>query len=205
MSVKIDLKIFLLAIIFYFTKQIELYAIIMIFAFIHELGHMICGIVLGFKPQSIKVTPFGFQICFKINHKENRHLSKIAIAFAGPAINILIALICIIISYIYICKIPIIIYANLLLAIFNLLPIYPLDGGRILQEIIHIKKGREKTYKITNLVSKATVIILTIATSIIILYIHNLAFLVILSYLWYLVIKNEQNYRIKKKLYKLIS
>lgn len=49
MSVKIDLKIFLFAIIFYFTKQIKIYALLMILALVHELGHLVCGICLGLK------------------------------------------------------------------------------------------------------------------------------------------------------------
>lgn len=65
MSIKIDLKIFLFAILFWFTKQIRLYAVLMIFALVHELGHMICGLILGLKPGSMKVNPFGFQILFK--------------------------------------------------------------------------------------------------------------------------------------------
>lgn len=65
MSIKIDLKIFLFAILFWFTKQIKLYAVLMIFALVHELGHMICGLILGLKPESMKVNPFGFQILFK--------------------------------------------------------------------------------------------------------------------------------------------
>ena len=65
MSVKIDLKIFLFAIIFYFTKQIKIYALLMILALVHELGHLVCGICLGLKLKSIKITPVGFQILFK--------------------------------------------------------------------------------------------------------------------------------------------
>lgn len=97
-----------------------------------------------------------------------------------------------------------VIYANLLLAIFNLLPIYPLDGGRILQEIIHIQKGRQKAYEITNYVAKVTIVFLTIITSIVILYIHNIAFIIIIAYLWYLVIKHDKIYRIKKQIYEKI-
>ena len=55
MSVKIDLKIFLFAIIFYFTKQIKIYALLMILALVHELGHLVCGICLGLKLKSIKI------------------------------------------------------------------------------------------------------------------------------------------------------
>lgn len=69
MSVKIDLKIFLFAIIFYFTKQIKIYALLMILALVHELGHLVCGICLGLKLKSIKITPVGFQILFKIIYR----------------------------------------------------------------------------------------------------------------------------------------
>ena len=41
MRFRIDLKIFLFLILFYFTKQIETYVIIIVFAIIHELGHLI--------------------------------------------------------------------------------------------------------------------------------------------------------------------
>ena len=50
-----------------------------------------------------------------------------------------------------------------------------------------------------------TVIILTILTSITILYIHNIAFIIILAYLWYWNIQNEKTYRLKKKVYETIN
>lgn len=57
MKFRIDLKIFAFLILFYFTRQIEIYALVMIFAIIHELGHLVVGIVLGFKPQNIELIP----------------------------------------------------------------------------------------------------------------------------------------------------
>ena len=206
MSVKIDLKIFLFAIIFYFTKQIKIYALLMILALVHELGHLVCGICLGLKLKSIKITPVGFQILFKNNiqdynikiQKGNEIcIKKIAIAFAGPLVNIFIAIIAFYLPENIVAHKETIIYANLLLAIFNLLPIYPLDGGRIVKEIIMIKDGTKLAYEKINNISKVTVIIITIITSIIILKIHNIAILIILTYLWYLNIKNEKEYKVK--------
>ena len=50
MRFRIDLKIFIFLIIFYFTKQIEIYAMIMLFALIHELGHLLaCLLYTSFK------------------------------------------------------------------------------------------------------------------------------------------------------------
>ena len=37
-----------------------------------------------------------------------------------------------------------VVYSNLLLMVFNLLPIYPLDGGRIIKGILHIYLGKIK-------------------------------------------------------------
>lgn len=50
-----------------------------------------------------------------------------------------------------------------------------------------------------------SVILLTILTSITILYIHNIAFIIILAYLWYLNIQNEKTYKLKKKVYETIN
>lgn len=47
MRFRIDLKIFLFLILFYFTKQIETYVIIIVFAIIHELGHLMAGLIMG--------------------------------------------------------------------------------------------------------------------------------------------------------------
>ena len=66
MRFRIDLKIFLLLILFYFTNQIEIYAMIMFFAILHELGHLIAGLLLGMKPQKIEIVPYGLSISFKL-------------------------------------------------------------------------------------------------------------------------------------------
>ena len=49
MSIKIDLKIFLFLFLFLLTSQIEIYIILMIFAILHEIGHLIAGLILKFK------------------------------------------------------------------------------------------------------------------------------------------------------------
>ena len=57
MRITIDLKIFLFALIFVITNQIKFYAILMIYAVIHELGHLVCGLILKLKPESFNITP----------------------------------------------------------------------------------------------------------------------------------------------------
>ena len=212
MRFRIDLKIFIFLILFYLTKQVEIYAMIMIFALVHEIGHLLAGLAVGMKPEKIEIMPLGVSISFKINVKDyNRkirkgntlELKKIMVAMAGPITNFIIILITCNLK-IEIVKSIIIIYTNFLIMIFNLLPIYPLDGGRILKGILHICFGKRKADKYTNNISKIMIIIITAISSILILYIQNIAIFLIDMYLWYLVIKENSKYKNREEIYKKI-
>ena len=212
MRFRIDLKIFIFLILFYFTKQIEIYAMIMIFAIIHEIGHLLAGLLMGMKPEKIEIMPFGVSISFKINVKEynkkikkgNRlEIKKMIVALAGPITNFIIILITSNLK-IDLIKSMLIIYTNFLIMIFNLLPIYPLDGGRILKIILHIILGKRKSEKYTNIISKITVIVITAISSILILYVHNISIFLIDMYLWYLVLKENTIYKKREEIYKKI-
>lgn len=215
MNITINLKIFLFAIIFYFTKQIEIYAILMFFAFIHEMGHLICGIVLGLKPKALKIMPLGISIEFsvicndynkKIKNGNLLTIKKMIIALAGPITNFIIVGICILLkNYINSNVCNQIIYANILIALFNLLPIYPLDGGRGLKYLIHIFKGNKKSIEHTKLISNITIIIMTMSASIGIYYYKNIAILFIIVYLWILTIIENKKYNTKRRIYEIIE
>ena len=213
MRFRIDLKIFIFLIIFYFTKQIEIYAMIMLFALIHELGHLLAGLLMGMKPEKIELMPFGVSISFKIKVEEYNkkikkgnmlEIKKILVALAGPLTNFIIIVIASNIN-IDLFKALIIIYTNFLIMIFNLLPIYPLDGGRILKGILHINFGIQKSEFYTNIISKITVTIITILSSVLILYIHNIAIALIDMYLWYLIIKEDIIYKKREKILENIN
>ena len=183
----------------------------MLFAIFHELGHMLAGIILGFKPDTIEIMPFGLSIGFegkvenynkKVGKATKLTLKKLLIALSGPLTNLFFILIFSIfpISFFGIER-QIIIYANILIGIFNLIPIYPLDGGRIAKCLLHIFCGKRESYNYTNKISFATVILLTVISSIAIIYLKNIAILIILSYLWYLVIRENKRYNKKQELY----
>ena len=193
MSFKIDLKIFLFFILFYFTKQVESYVVIILFAIIHELGHLIAGLALGMKPESIKLMPYGLSLSFKLIPKDYNkkvgegnllEIKKVIVAAAGPLTNLLIILI---VSYINLNLFSniMIIYANFLIMIFNLIPIYPLDGGRILRGIIHMIVGKKEAEKYINIISFITLLIISFFASIGIYYIKNISLFFIIIFLIY--------------------
>ena len=207
MRFRIDLKIFLFIILFCISKQIEIYIIMIIFAFLHEIGHLIAGLILRLKPEKIEIIPVGLTVSFKvdiegINKKKGNGnmfvIKEIIVAIAGPIVNLLIFIITLLNeekTYLN----NLIMYSNLLIFIFNLIPIYPLDGGRILKGILHIIFGKRTSYKITYDISIISNIILTAICSIAILYYKNIAIFLIVAYVWIILIREINRYnRIKK-------
>ena len=190
MTIKIDLKIFAFILLFFISGQSNIYLILLAFAIIHELGHLVCGLIFGLKPLSIKIMPVGLSILFdKTNVKWWKEL---LIAVSGPLLNITLAII------FFFCddftKRETFIYANILIGVFNLFPIIPLDGGRILKSVLK-KICEEEAEKYTYKISNAVIIILTAIASIGTFYLKNIAIPVIMAYIWIIAIKENKSYK----------
>jgi len=215
MQIKINLKIFIFIIIFWLTRQIEMYGLLMIFAFFHELGHLFTGVILGFRPQSLSINPVGLSVSFKIKAEDYNEkvkngnmlaLKQLCIALGGPVVNFILVILFMSFDWeIFNISREFIIYSNMLIGLFNLIPIYPLDGGRVLKNLLHILDGLKNSYIYTNMISNISVIILTIFSSIIIVYLKNVSIIIILAYLWYLVLNENKMFIQKMKMYRIIE
>lgn len=200
LKIKVDLKIFLIIILYILTQNIEVFAMSFIFILLHELGHAITGIILGLKIKKININVFGLSIEFE-NYGKERINNKIIIDMAGPFINI----ISFIIAVIFKNEEIEIVYINILLAIINLLPIYPLDGGRIVKNVLLKKYNYKQVVGYTEKISKDILIIITAISSILILYIKNVGIFLVIIYLWSIALKEWKKNQIIKRAFQAIQ
>jgi len=108
----------------------------------HELSHALMARAEGIEIEEIVLHPFGGLARLR-NEPENPR-AEFRIAVAGPAASFLFALVSFILllpammsDYPTIAGVFLLLCAgNLLLAVFNLFPGYPLDGGRVLRAIL---------------------------------------------------------------------
>ena len=98
-----------------------------------------------------------------------------------------------------------IIYTNLLLFVFNLLPIIPLDGGKIMIEILKIIY--KENFKVQNIlaVSKFFLFIFSFLYSIAIIKVKNIYIIFLILYLWYLYYIEEKKILLYEKTIKIID
>lgn len=198
MKAKVDLKIFFILLLYTLTQKVEIFTITFIFIILHEIGHIVSGILLGLKINKLQLNIAGISLEFK-NYGKERKINNIIIDLAGPLINLISAIIGIFI------KLEIIIYVNAMLFIINMLPIYPLDGGRVLKNILLYKNTYKQTIKTMETISKYTLIILSIFASILILSFKNISIFILVIYLWGIYIKERHKNQLIKRVYQTIE
>lgn len=191
MRIRIDLKILLFIGLFYFTNQLKIYLIIMFFTLFHELGHMLIALLLKKRVYKIEVTPFGFCISFTTNIEQSP-IEELLISIAGPITSFLLAILFYNIDVTYFSKQEVV-YSNILIGLFNLIPIFQLDGARIIKSLIQTKYGLIKAQIISEKISDITIVLITVICSILVFYYRNLAFFLICIFLWICVLKEKMS------------
>lgn len=125
----------------------------MIIIIIHEIGHLVPAIYYKWKIEKITILPFGGLTIF--NEDINRPLKEeFIILITGPLFQIIF-------TYIMKNNIELLNISKEILY-FNLLPIYPLDGSKIINIILNKICSFKKSHLITLYLSVITIIFLTI-------------------------------------------
>ena len=97
---------------------------------LHELGHALAARRYGIATRSITLFPFGGIAA--LERMPTTPKRELVVALAGPAVNVVIALLLLPIVMLTGWGVNLL-WINLMLVAFNLLPAFPMDGGRVLR------------------------------------------------------------------------
>ena len=122
---------------------------------LHELGHALAARWYGIRTQDITLYPIGG--IARLERIPERAWPEIVIAMAGPMVNVIIALL--LVPLVILNGIAIhhwwpstgdpihaflvrVLFSNVLLVLFNLIPAFPMDGGRVFRALLSLFTDR---------------------------------------------------------------
>ena len=143
----------LLCCVFIYYGYVGLLCSYLLCLIIHELAHALMASRFGYRLNHIKMMPHGASIGG--NNMYFSYRDEIFIALAGPLSNFVLCILVLSlwwlfpISYVYTLDFFV---ANLVVGTINLLPVYPLDGGRVLLALLSRHTSRIKAVKIIKII-----------------------------------------------------
>lgn len=135
----------------YFAELLTLFAIVLI----HELGHVAAAKSFGWRVLRIELLPFG-GVAETEDRGRSSAFQEAAVALAGPLQNGWMALFAVAMGKLGLwgagwCDY--FVQANVMIGVFNLMPILPLDGGKIMQAVISRLLPYYRTLTVCSMIS----------------------------------------------------
>lgn len=193
MCIKLHFHLVILAIYFYAIHRIKIFFCFYIFAIIHELAHITMAAILKVRVEEIMLLPVG--VCAKCEYIPNR-LKEISIAAAGPLFSSIIGLL---INDNFMKTV------NYVIAFLNLIPIYPLDGGKILRGTLSIILGHKKSIRVSSTISKVIASIIFVFSVVLYIYFKNFSLLLLSLYIYIILREETKKDRILETIRKVLE
>jgi stage IV sporulation protein FB len=134
---------------------------------LHEYGHVLVARRYGIQTRNITLLPIGGVA--RIERMPERPSQELLVALAGPAVNLVIAVLLFVVfganidtehgptgvDYEKVDFVTRLALVNLGLALFNLIPAFPMDGGLVLRAILAFRLDRGRAKKIAAKIGQA--------------------------------------------------
>jgi len=147
------------------------FAIVMFFCVVlHELGHSLTAARYGVKTKDIIISPIGG--IARLLRIPEKPMQELLIAVAGPAVNLVIAGLLFVGLYFLGQQgvglvgnpekifeqssnfMPALFWLNLALIVFNMIPAFPMDGGRVFRALLAMRMDRGKATRVAGRVGQ---------------------------------------------------
>lgn len=133
----------------------------------HELGHALTAALFGFRTRDITLSLLGG--CASLISLPRKAWQELLTALAGPLVSFVLAavtLLCLMVfpieNYFLGSVLHYFMYMNFMLGAFNLLPGFPMDGGRIFRSVMRIFMSRSRATLAAMWVGRAFAVLLGI-------------------------------------------
>lgn len=150
-KIKISFLFFAMLTMAFVADEEKLVIIILLCSALHEMGHICALFLFGSHPDEINFGIFGVRI------QQNKYilseLRQAVVVLCGPLVNMVLFVLFLLANLIFESKILLITSAvNLVIGAFNLLPVLPLDGGRILLAVLNFFASEKTALKIMRVI-----------------------------------------------------
>ena len=126
---------------------VALLAAVFLCVLLHEFGHALAARRYGIGTRSITLLPFGGIALLERNPSTPQQ--ELVVALAGPAVNVVLAalfgLVLLIVPSAFVLSL---FWINVSLVLFNLLPAFPMDGGRVLRALLALRMDAARATRI---------------------------------------------------------
>lgn len=138
---------------------------------LHEFGHALTARRFGVRTRDITLLPIGG--IARLEGLPAKPVQQLLVAVAGPAVNVAIALL--LFGVVRLLDVPVglesvrrlgapviaqLMWINVSLAAFNMLPGYPMDGGRVLRALLAMRMAPERATQVAARVGQGMAVIL---------------------------------------------
>jgi Zn-dependent protease/CBS domain-containing protein len=155
------------------VKIFIFFLLIFLCVLLHELGHAFAAKAYGIRTVDITLLPIGGVA--RMERMPEKPAQELVVAIAGPLVNVVIAA-----ALLFVLSVTgnldfgemldptrfnalwALLYTNVMMVVFNLIPAFPLDGGRVLRALLATRLSYERATQIAATVGQALALLMGI-------------------------------------------